>query len=247
MTFFTCQRLRILKSTFAANCGAYFEAQVFNCLSSANLSEVCRSLWGAKNTVKTELIANGGEDVDALVVKMLVRSEFLKKVCWVAFGLSWLSRQDWILQRMVEQMPVLVLSVFSLRDSFWRGFVNASWKSLLALWTAWSVQDFECGPKHWTVEQIWDAPAEDELCQFWVPPLEAPLKACVGQKMWRVRLSIGLRTRRLMKKIRWPSQSAWFGRAPSFLFSFVVSHDLLSVVIEVWGFLWLSWLLQIGQ
>ena len=31
-----------------------------------------------QNTVKTELIANGGEDVDALVVKMLVRSELVK-------------------------------------------------------------------------------------------------------------------------------------------------------------------------
>ena len=31
-----------------------------------------------KITVKTELIANGGEDVDALVVKMLVRSELVK-------------------------------------------------------------------------------------------------------------------------------------------------------------------------
>ena len=31
-----------------------------------------------QKTVKTELIANGGEDVDALVVKMLVRSELVQ-------------------------------------------------------------------------------------------------------------------------------------------------------------------------
>ena len=78
MTLSTCQRPRIWESTFAANSGVYFEALDINYFSGANLSDVCRSLWEAKDYSQDLICRERGEDVDAVVVKMLVRSDLSK-------------------------------------------------------------------------------------------------------------------------------------------------------------------------
>ena len=145
---------------------------------------------------------------------------------------------------MVEQMLVLVLSLFSLRNGFWRGLVNVSWKSLFAFWAAWSVPDHESGSK----------PAlnsgADLWCSYWrwaVSVLRVSVWSALEDVRWSEDVTdthehnLTDTTSLEEDPVTFRECTVWSSIA---FFSFVDSHDLLSNVKEDWDFLWLVWLWQ---
>ena len=147
-----------------------------------------------------------------------------QKIRWVPFWLSWISRQDWILQRMMMQILVFVLYLFFPQGQFLEriceSIVKVPFRTFRSLKCPRSRMWTEIRADQWS--RFTMLLLKMSCASFECLRLEALLKTCVGQKMWGVRLTLDPRTRRLMKKMRWSSQSAWFDRAPSFFFCVTV-------------------------